>query len=41
LNCLPALRAPAIIVLYKKEICDTIRELLEKEGIKMVEERIS
>jgi saccharopine dehydrogenase (NADP+, L-glutamate forming) len=41
LNCLPALRPPGIAVPYKKEICDPTRELLEKEGIKMVEKRNS
>ena len=33
----PALNTPGVLAPYKKGICDPIRELLEKEGIKMVE----
>ena len=33
----PALNTPGILAPYKKEICDPIRENLEKEGIKMIE----
>ena len=36
-----ALNVPGVLVPYKKEICDPIRELLEKEGIKMVEKVVS
>ena len=32
-----ALNVPGVLAPYKKEICDPIRELVEKEGIKMVE----
>lgn len=32
-----SLSSPGVVAPYKKEICDPIRELLEKEGIKMVE----
>lgn len=32
-----ALNTPGIVAPYKKEICDPIRELVEREGIKMVE----
>ena len=33
----PALNTPGVLAPYEKEICDPIRELLELEGIKMVE----
>lgn len=36
----PALSTPGIITPYKKEICDPIRELLEREGIIMVEKTL-
>lgn len=36
-----ALNVPGVLTPYKKEICDPIRELAEKEGIKMVEEVVS
>lgn len=36
-----ALSVPGVLAPYKKEICDPIRELLEKEGIKMVEKVVS
>ena len=32
-----ALKTPGVFAPYKKEICDPIRELVEKEGVKMVE----
>ncbi|KAL8744620.1 MAG: hypothetical protein Q9190_003148 [Brigantiaea leucoxantha] len=32
-----ALSAPGVLAPYKKEICDPIRELVEREGIKLVE----
>jgi saccharopine dehydrogenase (NADP+, L-glutamate forming) len=35
-----ALRKPGILAPYTKEICDPIRELLEKEGIVMVEAKV-
>ncbi|KAL8652648.1 MAG: hypothetical protein Q9210_002558 [Variospora velana] len=35
-----AFRTPGVLAPYKKEICDPIRELLEKEGIKMVEKMV-
>ncbi|KAL8723619.1 MAG: hypothetical protein Q9181_007247 [Wetmoreana brouardii] len=35
-----ALNTPGVLAPYKKEICDPVRELLEKEGIKMVEELV-
>ena len=34
------LSVPGVFAPYKKEICDPIRELLEKEGINMVEELV-
>lgn len=33
----PALNTPGVLAPYEKEICDPIREKLEREGIKMVE----
>ncbi len=36
-----AFNVPGVLAPYKKEICDPIRELLEKEGIKMVEKVVS
>lgn len=33
----PALSVPGVLAPYKKEICDPIRELVEREGIKMIE----
>ena len=33
-----AFSIPGVVAPYKKEICDPIRELLEKEGIKMVDQ---
>jgi saccharopine dehydrogenase (NADP+, L-glutamate forming) len=33
----PALKKPGVLAPYKKEICDPIRALVEKEGVKMVE----
>ncbi len=36
-----ALNIPGVLAPYKKEICDPIRELLEQEGIKMVEKVVS
>ena len=36
----PALNTPGVLAPYKKEVCDPIRELVENEGVKMVEKRI-
>ncbi|KAL9136591.1 MAG: hypothetical protein Q9175_002210 [Cornicularia normoerica] len=36
----PALNTPGVLVPYQQEICDPIRVLLEREGIKMVEETL-
>ena len=36
----PAIRIPGVLAPYTKEICDPIRELVEKEGIKMVEKKV-
>ena len=36
----PALSKPGVLAPYNKEICDPIRELLEEEGVKMVEEKV-
>lgn len=33
----PAFTTPGVFAPYQKEICDPIRALLEREGIKMVE----
>ncbi|KAL9126860.1 MAG: hypothetical protein Q9217_004156 [Psora testacea] len=33
----PALSKPGVLAPYKKEMCDPIRALVEKEGVKMVE----
>ena len=33
-----ALNVPGVLAPYNEEICGPIRELLEKEGIKMVEQ---
>ena len=35
----PALSKPGVLAPYKKEICDPIRVLVEKEGVKMVEQK--
>jgi saccharopine dehydrogenase (NADP+, L-glutamate forming) len=35
----PALRKPGVLAPYTTEICDPIRELVEKEGVKMVEQK--
>jgi saccharopine dehydrogenase (NADP+, L-glutamate forming) len=35
----PAIRKPGVLAPYTAEICDPIRELVEKEGIKLVEQR--
>lgn len=40
LNGHSALNKPGIIAPYEKDICDPIRELLEREGITMVEKRV-
>lgn len=40
LNGHPALNTPGVLAPYEKEICDPIRELLEREGITMVEKRV-
>jgi saccharopine dehydrogenase (NADP+, L-glutamate forming) len=37
----PALSKPGVLAPYKKEICDPIRELVEKEGVKMVEKTLN
>lgn len=34
----PALSKPGVLAPYTKEICDPIRALVEKEGVKMVEQ---
>jgi saccharopine dehydrogenase (NADP+, L-glutamate forming) len=34
----PALKTPGILAPYSKEMCDPIREILAREGIKLVEE---
>ena len=36
----PAFNTPGVIAPYQKEICDPIRELIEREGIKMVEKTL-
>ena len=33
----PALTTPGVLAPYEKAICDPIRTLVEKEGVKMVE----
>ena len=33
----PALNTPGVLAPYENEICDPIRELVEREGIKIVE----
>lgn len=35
-----ALNTPGVLAPYRKEICDPIRELLEQEGIKLVEKLV-
>ena len=35
-----ALSVPGVLAPYRKEICDPIRELLEKEGMNMVEKLV-
>jgi len=41
LNGHPALNTPGVLAPYSKEICDPIREIVEREGVKMVEKQIS
>ncbi|CAD6573599.1 MAG: hypothetical protein ASARMPREDX12_006128 [Alectoria sarmentosa] len=36
----PALNIPGVLAPYEKEICDPIRELVEREGINMVEKTL-
>ena len=36
----PALNTPGVLTPYEKEICDPIRELVEREGIKIVEKSL-
>lgn len=36
----PAVRKAGVHAPYDEDMCDTIRELVEKEGIKMVERTI-
>lgn len=36
----PALKIPGVLAPYRREICDPIRELVEREGVKMVEKLI-
>ena len=36
----PAFDTPGIVAPYDQAICDPIRELLEREGIKMVEKTL-
>jgi len=33
----PSLSTPGVLAPYTKEICDPIRELIEKQGLRMVE----
>lgn len=35
----PALRKPGVLAPYTREICDPIRELVEKEGVMLVEKK--
>jgi saccharopine dehydrogenase (NADP+, L-glutamate forming) len=37
----PALNVPGVLAPYTIEIFDVIRELVEREGVKMVEKQIS
>lgn len=39
LNEHPALRKPGVLAPYTKDICDPIREFLEKEGVVLVEKK--
>jgi saccharopine dehydrogenase (NADP+, L-glutamate forming) len=41
LNGYPSLNTPGVLAPYSKEICDPIRTLLEREGVKMFEKLIS
>jgi saccharopine dehydrogenase (NADP+, L-glutamate forming) len=36
----PALKIPGILAPYKGDICNPIRELVEREGITLVEKQI-
>lgn len=36
----PAFMTPGLLAPYRKKICDPIRELLELEGVKMVEKTL-
>jgi saccharopine dehydrogenase (NADP+, L-glutamate forming) len=35
-----ALNVPGILAPYKKEICDPIREIVAREGVKLVEKAV-
>jgi len=41
LNGHPVFNTPGVLAPYSKEICDPIKELVEREGVKMVEKQIS
>ena len=40
LDGLPAFNTPGVLAPYEKEICDPIVELIEREGITMVEKTV-
>lgn len=40
MDCHPTLSKPGVLAPYTKDICDPIRILLEKEGVKMVEQTV-
>jgi saccharopine dehydrogenase (NADP+, L-glutamate forming) len=37
----PAFTKPGVLAPYEKEICDPIRALVEKEGVKVVEQVVN
>lgn len=39
LDGLPSIRKPGVMAPYTTDMCDPIRALVEKEGIKMVERK--
>ena len=40
LNEHPAVKIPGVHCPYQKDICDTIREIVEQEGIKLIERKL-
>jgi saccharopine dehydrogenase (NADP+, L-glutamate forming) len=37
----PALNKPGVLAPYTRDICDSVRDLLEKEGVVVVEKQVA